>query len=154
MTRLLAIGLFAVFALQVAAVAPPEKLSNPVFEARAVALQKQLRCLVCQGESLDESNAPLAADLRRLIRERIAAGDTDDGVRHYLVARYGQFILMKPPVEGATYLLWFAPLLAVIIGTGLLAAVAFRARRRLLEQPAEPQNVITSSRSAAKTLER
>ncbi len=139
MTRLLAIGLFAIFAFQVAAVAAPEKLSNPALEARAVALQKQFRCLVCQGESLDESNAPLAADLRRLIRERIAAGDTDDDVRHYLVARYGQFILMKPPVEGATYLLWFAPLLAVIIGAGLVTAVAYRARRRLLEEPAEPQ---------------
>jgi cytochrome c-type biogenesis protein CcmH len=139
MTRLLAIGLFAIFAFQAAAVAAPEKLSNPALEARAVALQKQFRCLVCQGESLDESNAPLAADLRRLIRERIAAGDTDDDVRRYLVARYGQFILMKPPVEGATYLLWFAPLLAVIIGAGLVTAVASRARRRLLEEPAEPQ---------------
>jgi cytochrome c-type biogenesis protein CcmH len=138
MIRVLAIGLFAIFAFQAAAAAP-EKLSNPALEARAVGLQKQLRCLVCQGESLDESNAPLAADLRRLIRERIAAGDTDNDVKRYLVARYGQFILMKPPMEGATYLLWFAPLLAVIIGAGLVAAVAHRARRRLLEEPTGPQ---------------
>jgi cytochrome c-type biogenesis protein CcmH len=112
------------------ALAAPEKLANPQLEARAVALQKQLRCLVCQGESLDESGAPLAADLRRLIRERIAAGDSDKAVKAYLVARYGDFILMKPPMERETYLLWFAPLGLLAIGGAIIGTVASRARRR------------------------
>jgi cytochrome c-type biogenesis protein CcmH len=112
------------------ALAAPEKLANPQQEARAVALQKQLRCLVCQGESLDESNAPLAADLRRLIRERIAAGDSDTVVKAYLVARYGDFILMKPPVNPETYLLWFAPLGFLAVGGTVIALTAYRARRR------------------------
>lgn len=107
------------------------KLPNPAQEARAVALQKQLRCLVCQGESLDESAAPLAADLRHLIRERIAAGDSDAAVKRYLVARYGDFILMKPPVERETYLLWFAPLALLLLGGGVVAVVAWRAGGRL-----------------------
>src|ERR1041385_8710567 len=104
MKRLLAIALGgALFAW--AAFPAPEKLADPEMEARAVALQKQLRCLVCEGESLDESNAPLAADLRRLIRERIAAGDTNEQVQRYLVARYGDFVLMKPPLKPDTYIL-------------------------------------------------
>ena len=77
----------------------PDTLSDPAQEARAVALQKELRCLVCQGESLDESDAPLAADLRRLIREHIAAGESDAQIKTYLVARYGDFILMNPPLK-------------------------------------------------------
>jgi cytochrome c-type biogenesis protein CcmH len=116
--------------LSTAALAAPEKLSDPKLEARAVELQKQLRCLVCQGESLDESSAPLAADLRRLIRERIAAGDSDEAVKNYLVARYGNFILMKPPVEKDTYLLWFAPLVLLGAGSTMLTIIAIRAHRR------------------------
>jgi cytochrome c-type biogenesis protein CcmH len=109
----------------------PERLSNPRLETRAVALQKQLRCVVCQGQSLDESNAPLAADLRRLIRARIAAGDSDEQVEQYLVARYGDFILMKPPLEPQTYALWFGPLGILLIGGAAVALVVYRARRRL-----------------------
>jgi cytochrome c-type biogenesis protein CcmH len=118
--------------------AAPEKLSNPRLEARAVALQKQMRCLVCQGESLDESNAPLAADLRRLIRERIAAGDTDAQVTKYLVARYGDFILMKPPVDRDTYLLWYGPLGLVVLGGAIAGVVGWRARGRLLAETPSP----------------
>jgi cytochrome c-type biogenesis protein CcmH len=129
MMRAVFIGLFALV-LGSSALAAPEKLTNPQQEARAVALQKQLRCLVCQGESLDESGAPLAADLRRLIRERITAGDSDSAVKAYLVARYGDFILMKPPVERETYLLWFAPLVFLAAGGGVVWIVASRARRR------------------------
>jgi cytochrome c-type biogenesis protein CcmH len=107
----------------------PEKLADPRLEARAVALQKQLRCVVCQGESLDESNAPLAADLRHLIRQMIMHGRTDAEIENYLVARYGDFVLMKPPLEPETYLLWFGPLIVVMIGGAAAAAAIIRARK-------------------------
>ena len=108
----------------------PEKLSDPKLESRAVLLQKSLRCLVCQGESLDESNAQLADDLRRLIRARIAGGESDKQITDYLVSRYGNVILMKPPLEPATYALWFGPLLVLILGGGIAALVVTRARHR------------------------
>ncbi|MEI9932750.1 MAG: cytochrome c-type biogenesis protein [Rhizomicrobium sp.] len=107
----------------------PESLPNPVQEAHARALQKEFRCLVCQGESIDESGAPLAADLRRLIREHIARGESDEQIRHYLVARYGAFILMKPPVEPDTYALWLAPFAVLLLAGGIGAWVVLRARR-------------------------
>ncbi len=78
-------------------------------EARARALQRQLRCLVCQGESIDESQAPLAADLRHLVRQQMADGKSDSQIKDYLVARYGDFILMQPPLQADTYFLWLAP---------------------------------------------
>ena len=141
MMRTIALVLFSL-TLSGIALAGPDKLANPQLEARAVALQQQLRCLVCQGESLDESNAPLAADLRRLIRERIAAGDSDDSVKAYLVARYGDFILMKPPVKSETYLLWFAPLGFLAVGGGIVALIASRARRRLALESAARDHVL------------
>ncbi|MFQ5466762.1 MAG: cytochrome c-type biogenesis protein, partial [Kiloniellaceae bacterium] len=110
------------------AVLPDEVLDDPVLEARARELSRGLRCLVCQNESIDSSNAELARDLRLLVRERLVAGDTDDEVRAYLVARYGDFVLLEPPVKPQTYLLWAAPgliLLAGIFGV----AVYFRRRR-------------------------
>jgi cytochrome c-type biogenesis protein CcmH len=107
----------------------PEKLSDPGLEARAVALQRQLRCVVCQGQSLDESNAPLAADLRRLIRSLIEKGWSDAQIENYLVARYGDFVLMRPPLEPETYLLWFGPLIVVLIGGAVAGAAIMRARR-------------------------
>jgi len=109
----------------------PEKLSNPRLEARAVALQKELRCVVCQGESLDESAAPLAADLRRLIRAMIEKGQSDTQIERYLVARYGVFVLMRPPLDPETYLLWFGPLIALTIGGATAAAAVIRARRNV-----------------------
>jgi len=121
--------------------AAQDKLASPALESRAVELQKQLRCLVCQGESLDESNAPLAADLRRLIRERIAAGDSNDAVKRYLVARYGDFILMKPPVEKETYVLWFAPLIALGVGALIAGGVGWRARMRWQNQAKGPDHI-------------
>jgi cytochrome c-type biogenesis protein CcmH len=117
--------------LQAAFAAPtPERLGDPALEARAVALQKQLRCLVCQGQSLDESGAPLAADLRQLIHQHIAAGESDDAVKRYLVARYGDFILMKPPLERDTFLLWFGPALVLLVGAGVATIVIYRASKR------------------------
>ncbi len=127
MTRLLIVF---VFLSSVALAAPaPESLSDPAQEAHARMLQKEFRCLVCQGESIDESGAPLAADLRRLVREHIARGESDDQIRRYLVARYGAFILMKPPVEPDTYVLWIAPFVVLLMAGGVGAWVVLRARR-------------------------
>ena len=108
----------------------PEHLADPALEARAVALQKQFRCLVCQGESLDESNAELARDLRRLIRKRIEEGASNDAIKAYLVSRYGDFILMKPPLVAETYALWFGPLVVLLIAGSVAAVVVVRARNR------------------------
>ena len=108
---------------------PP--LADPVLEARAKALQRELRCLVCQGQSIDESNAPLAADLRRLIRQQIQAGQSDNIIKDFLVARYGAFVLMKPPVREDTFFLWFGPAMLVMIGVGVIGVTVARSRRRL-----------------------
>lgn len=106
-------------------------LANPVLEARAKALQKELRCLVCQGQSIDESNAPLAADLRRLIRQQMAAGQSDQQIKDFLVARYGAFVLMRPPVRQDTLFLWFGPMLLVFAGLGVIGVIIARSRQRL-----------------------
>ena len=105
-----------------AAVAVPVAgtFSNPAMETRARALQRQLRCLVCQGESIDESQAPLAAELRHLVREQMAEGRSDSQIRQFLVARYGDFILMRPPLQPDTYVLWLAPFV-VLLGAGGVA---------------------------------
>lgn len=108
----------------------PEKLSDPAQEARAAGLQRGFRCLVCQGESLDESNAQLADDLRRLIRAQIMQGRSDEEIRSFLVARYGNVILMKPPLEADTYALWFGPFVILLAGAGIATVVILRARRR------------------------
>jgi cytochrome c-type biogenesis protein CcmH len=106
-------------------------LANPVLEARAKALQKELRCLVCQGQSIDESNAPLAADLRRLIRQQIQAGQSDQQIKDFLVARYSAFVLMKPPVRQDTFFLWFGPMLLVMVGAAVIGVIIARSRQRL-----------------------
>lgn len=102
-------------------------LKDPAAEARARALFGELRCMVCQNESIGESNAQLAADLRQLVREHIAAGESDDQIKEYLVARYGEFVLLKPPLELRTLLLWGTPLLVLTLGA-LGAVVALRRR--------------------------
>jgi cytochrome c-type biogenesis protein CcmH len=98
------------------AVLPEEQLPDPVQEARARKLSKELRCVVCQNQTIDDSDAPLAADLRTILRERIKAGDSDDQAKAYLVDRYGDFVLLRPPVTTATLLLWFGPALALLLG--------------------------------------
>lgn len=98
------------------AVQPDEMLKDAQQEARAREISKHLRCLVCQGEDIDESQAPLAADLRRLVRERITAGDTDEAVLAYIRDRYGDYVLMKPPFSMKTVLLWAAPFLVLLAG--------------------------------------
>ena len=116
------------------AVEPSEMLANPALEARAEAIGKQLRCLVCQNEAIEDSGADLAHDLRVLIRERLTAGDSDAQVVKYVTDRYGAFVLLKPPVEPATYLLWFSPFAILILGA---AGAWFYLRRRPVP-PDEP----------------
>jgi cytochrome c-type biogenesis protein CcmH len=93
-----------------------ERLANPEQEAQARMLMKELRCLVCQNQSIEDSNAPLAQDLRRIVRTRIAAGDTPEQVKAYLVARYGTWVLLRPPFNPRTWLLWTTPLLLLLAG--------------------------------------
>jgi cytochrome c-type biogenesis protein CcmH len=108
----------------------PGTLSDPSLETRARALQRELRCVVCQGESIDESNAPIAADIRKLIRERIEAGDSDGQIKDYLVGRYGDFVLMKPPLQPNTWVLWFGPVVVLAIAAGVATGVVAGARKR------------------------
>jgi cytochrome c-type biogenesis protein CcmH len=117
------------------AVEPAERLADPALETRARALSQELRCLVCQNQSIDESNADLAHDLRVLLRQRLAAGDTDRQVLDYVVARYGVFVLLDPPFAPATYLLWLTPP-ALLLGAGTLLVLRARRRRPDPELPA------------------
>jgi cytochrome c-type biogenesis protein CcmH len=110
-----------------AAVEPDEQLRDARLEARAHNLSRELRCVVCQNQSIDDSDAALARDLRIILRERIAAGDTDDQAVAFLVARYGSFVQLKPPVRGDTLALWFGPLGVLLLG-GAGAVVYMRSR--------------------------
>ena len=124
--------LWCCLASPVWSVQPDEVMRNPAQEARARALSRELRCMVCQNQSIDDSDAPLARDLRVLVREKIAAGQTDQQVIDFLVSRYGEFVLLKPRVEGQTLLLWLIPPLA-LFGGG--AALWFYQRRRRNDSP-------------------
>ncbi|MBL8662646.1 MAG: cytochrome c-type biogenesis protein CcmH [Candidatus Odyssella sp.] len=110
-----------------AAIGPDEILPDKALEARAREITKQLRCLVCQNQSIDDSNAPLARDLRLLVRERLKAGASDAATLAYVVARYGDFVLLRPPVKATTWLLWFGPLALLLGGAAFLWV---RARRK------------------------
>ena len=116
------------------AVQPSEMLADPRLEARARAISEELRCLVCQNQSIDEFNADLAHDLRVLVRERLVAGDSDAQAVKYIVDRYGQFVLLKPPVEPATYVLWLSPALLVLFGAA--GIIVYLRRRRAQLEPA------------------
>jgi cytochrome c-type biogenesis protein CcmH len=124
---LFAVVMAMAFAWQAAAVEPDEVLADPALESRARALSQQLRCLVCQNQSIDDSNAELARDLRVLVRDRLVAGDSDEAVIAYIVSRYGQFVLLKPPFHAGTYVLWLGPAAIFAIGG---AALVFYLRRR------------------------
>jgi cytochrome c-type biogenesis protein CcmH len=119
------------------AVAAPvaDTFSDPAMEARARNLQRQLRCLVCQGESIDESGSSLAAELRHTVRQQIAEGRSNQQIEDYLTARYGNFILMKPPFEEDTYFLWLAPFLVLIGATAVAILVIGKARRAAADLP-------------------
>jgi cytochrome c-type biogenesis protein CcmH len=113
-----------------AAATAADTFSDPAMEARARNLQRQFRCLVCAGENVDESGSPFSADVRRLIREQIAAGQSDAQVQDFLVARYGDVILMKPPVQPDTWLLWLAPFLVLGAGGAVAWVVVKKAAAR------------------------
>jgi cytochrome c-type biogenesis protein CcmH len=135
--RLLALPLLlAAAGPTLAATSPDEMLADPVLEARARDLGRELRCLVCQNQSIDDSNADLAKDLRRLVRERLAAGDSDAEIKEFLVARYGDFVLLEPPFRPSTWLLWLGPALAAVAGGAAIAV--FMRRRRATTADAVP----------------
>jgi cytochrome c-type biogenesis protein CcmH len=148
--RLLAAVLLVVIAApSVRAVEPSERLSDPMLEARARGLSNELRCLVCQNQSIDESNADLAHDLRLLLRQRLVAGDTDQQVLDYIAARYGVFVLLDPPFAPLTWVLWLTPPVLALGGGSLLL---LRARRRRLEQPVPDDLTQDESLRAARLL--
>jgi cytochrome c-type biogenesis protein CcmH len=119
---------FVVLAMPALAVLPGERLADPALEARARALGQELRCLVCQNQSIDDSSADLAHDLRVLVRERLVAGDSDAQVLAFLTSRYGDYVLLRPPVKPTTWLLWFGPPVLLVAG-GLAILLAWRRRR-------------------------
>lgn len=129
MKRLL-VALMILLATPALAVEPNEILQDPALEARARVISKDLRCMVCQGQAIDDSNAELARDLRLLVRERLKAGDTDAQVLAYLKDRYGDFILLRPPVEDKTLPLWLAPLIVLMIGGATAARFVMKGRGR------------------------
>ena len=146
----------AVAAAPALAVQPDEILKDTTLEARARSISAGLRCLVCQNQSIDDSDAPLARDLRLLVRERLVAGDSDDAVRSFLVQRYGDFVLLKPPFNAETLVLWLTPLLALGFA-GWAARSIFRkspamvaAERKLTaEEEAALAKILASDRAGA-----
>jgi cytochrome c-type biogenesis protein CcmH len=127
--------LLALLTLPAFAYDPSGQLPDAAQEERARELFRELRCMVCQNQSIDDSDAPLAKDLRTLVRERVAAGDSSEAIKDFLVARYGNFVLLKPPLETDTLLLWGTPVGILLIG-GTIAFFALRRRRAA--EPATP----------------
>jgi len=127
------------------AVEPSERLADPALEARARTLSKELRCLVCQNQSIDDSNADLAHDLRVVLRQRLAAGDSDKQILDYVAGRYGMFVLLDPPFAPVTWLLWLVPPALVLGGGG---ALLLRARRRRADRPVPDLTREESARAA------
>jgi cytochrome c-type biogenesis protein CcmH len=136
------------------AVQPDEVLTDSALEARARALSKELRCMVCQNQSIDDSDAPLARDLRILVRERLQAGDSDAQVLDFLVARYGEFVLLKPRWNAHTVLLWLMPLAVLLIGAMALVALARRYRKRASAPVADATLTPTEEDRLARILQR
>jgi cytochrome c-type biogenesis protein CcmH len=139
-------GLSAAYAVQ-----PDEIMADPIKESRARDLSRELRCMVCQNQSIDDSEAPLARDLRLLVRERIAAGDSDAQVMDFLVARYGEFVLLKPRLNSHTWLLWLLPPLA-LVGGGI--ALWTYSRRRSRSVATEDQSLFKLTADEEARLER
>jgi len=140
--RLLALVGAAVLLIAAAANDPAERLSDPVKEARARALFAEVRCLVCQNESIDDSEADLAGDLRKVVREQVAVGRSDAEVKRYLTDRYGEFVLLKPSFSPGNAILWLTPFIIVLGGGALLL---LRARR----QPLPPSSPLSPEEEAA-----
>ena len=129
------------FAAPAAAVTPDEMLRDPILEMRARAISQNLRCVVCQNQSIDDSNAPLAHDLRVLVRERLAAGDNDQQAVDFIVSRYGNFVLLNPPLQFDTVGLWIGPALFVLVGA---LGFAGYLRRRSYDEAAQPTSLTTA----------
>ena len=127
-------ALLSVLSAPAASVEPDEILADPALENRARAISKHLRCLVCQNQSIDDSDAPLARDLRIVVRERLTAGASDDEVVRFVAERYGDFVLLSPPFKATTYALWLGPAAILLIGA---AAVTMFLRRRRAGGPGE-----------------
>jgi cytochrome c-type biogenesis protein CcmH len=127
MIRVLLLAILALAGPAVAATSPGEMLQDQALEARARTLGKELRCLVCQNQSIDDSDAELAKDLRQVVRERLVAGDSDEQVLTFVTQRFGDFVLLKPLVKPATWLLWFGPAAMLAVGGALILAY-FRGR--------------------------
>lgn len=147
----LVIIFMVLMALPAQAVQPDEILDDPKQEARAREVGKDLRCLVCQNQSIDDSDADLARDLRLLVRERIVAGDTNQEVIDYVVSRYGDFVLLNPPFKLKTYALWFGPLALILFGLGTVY-LFFRRRRTVGTPDATPQSLSDADREKLKRL--
>ena len=136
--RAIAIALLLLASAPAQAVLPNEVLADPALESRARELSRNIRCLVCQNQSIDESNADLARDLRILVRERLKSGDSDQQILDFLIARYGDFILLRPRVKPTNYVLWFGPALVFAVGAGGLAVFVRRRRGRAAENAPAP----------------
>jgi cytochrome c-type biogenesis protein CcmH len=130
------------------AVQPDEMLADPALEARARVISKDLRCMVCQNQSIDDSDAGLARDLRVLVRERLTAGDSDSQVIDYLVKRYGEFVLLRPRFEWQTVLLWITPVVVLLIGGWALFAAA-RRRNEVARATVDPELSAAEQRQLA-----
>jgi cytochrome c-type biogenesis protein CcmH len=133
------------------AVEPEEMLADRALEQRARTISQDLRCMVCQNQSIDDSNAPLAKDLRVIVRERLTSGDTDVEVIEYVVARYGNYVLLKPPFQSDTALLWLAPFMIIAIALGLSLIYLRRQRQRLRDEDLSQSD--TSDTNTAKLSE-
>lgn len=138
----LTVALFLLGGMTASAVEPDEMLQDPALEERARIISQDLRCVVCQNETINESNATLAQDMRRLVRQRVLAGDTNEDVLAYMVERYGDFVLLRPRVTPLTWPLWFGPLVLVVIGGFIVA-------RQMRKSSTGPQAVLSAEEEAA-----
>lgn len=148
----ISIVLILLFSVNAHAVNPDEVLKDPILEERARNLSKEIRCMVCQNQSIDNSDASVAKDLRLLIRERIVAGDSDAQVLNYLVGRFGEFVLLKPRFSGANLVLWATPILALLFGIYLFVAIIRRSKMlsKIQSGAENNQNPISSEVSLSK----
>ncbi len=145
----LVFGALVAFSTPTMAVEPDEVLADPALEARARDLSQHLRCVVCQNQSIDDSNAPLARDFRVLLRERLKAGDTDEAAVNFIVERYGNFVLLKPPMQLHTLLLWFGPGLVLLLA---LACYWMLVRRPVETDPRRAESLSASEREELQTI--